>query len=464
MKKFLYYTLTALSLFVFSEATNNNKANAYSLTNFKEIRTIEITPEERASDIINFDEFMRIHYFNYISKKNEKDKNKLLVKLNSDIANLKYSKNYIDKKPPLILHWTAGNTAMGAILTLFKERKGMKEGLIGVDYVVTEPLIHPDYPDFPPKSYSVKFTKSESATTWFHVPNNSMPEIKEQDRKYNKALSIEIVGWRFLKNEKGKNESSNEIGKMGIRENFDGNYEEFENLEDKYLQYPTVIKLANYLAEKYNFANLIDEFEEEKEIDPVLKEKGILYLNGPLSEYIKGHGLVAVEHTLMFNSSYIREKQDFTPKELLVFYNDLKNYRSYKKDLELVRNIEERILNTDKLSKIEFEKNKEFISNIKSKKQKEYLTMALDINNLKINTLDKINLQRKEIDAFSSKQKEKLTSFIISKFINESDKIQEEDYTYLKKIIVAFKNYNIREKISQQLYDRYAYNNKKKNS
>ncbi|MEK7435216.1 MAG: hypothetical protein AABZ74_18940 [Cyanobacteriota bacterium] len=464
MKKIIFSFAFSVLLFSFSENTNIKIADAYSLTSFSEIRDIEISYEEKQADIVNFNEFLRIHYYNYLGKKSEKEKNTSMVKLNSDISKLKYSTEYDDRKPPIVLHWTAGNNAMGAIKTLFVERKGMKEGIISVDYVVSEPLFHPDYPDRPARSYSIKLSKSQVATTWFHVPNNAMPEIKAQDRKYNKAISIEIVGWRYAKNPKGKKNDDTELGKNGIRESFEGDFEDFNDFEKKYSKYSTVLKLINNLAEKHNFTNAIDEFTPETEIDPNLQQKGITYLNGPLSQYIKGHGLVALEHTLMFNSTYIKEKVDFTPKELLVFYSDLKDFRSYMKDQEIVKSIEERVLISEKLPQTEYQKVSDLILNLRSKRQKEYLTMALDLNLLKITSLEKLNAERKEIDAFSKKEKDKLTSFLIAKFLEEANKIHEEEYDYLKNVILTFQDNKIREKISQQLYDRYAYNNKKKDS
>jgi hypothetical protein len=220
------------------------------------------------------------------------------------------------------MHWTDGDNAMGAIRTLFKERN-MAEGVIGVDYVVTEPLRHPDSPGLPAKSYVVNFSRGEVATTWFHVPAQFR---NYEDRKYNRAINIEITGWRFLQNHKGKKGDFGRKGSLGIREAFNG---DFKNLEKKYKIYPTVLKLVNYLAEKHNFAKLIDHFNIENEISHSQTKNGLLYLDGPLSKYLKGHGLIALEHTLKYGSKYKDIRHDFTPKDLLVLYSDLKGYRQF---------------------------------------------------------------------------------------------------------------------------------------
>ena len=65
----------------------------------------------------------------------------------------------------------------------------MKERIIGVDYVLTEPLLHPDFPNDPPKSYVVNFSRSEVATTWFHVPDKYKEKMGSHDRKYKKKCS-----------------------------------------------------------------------------------------------------------------------------------------------------------------------------------------------------------------------------------------------------------------------------------
>lgn len=465
LKKLLKILLLSTSLLALAPSKNFQKAEAYNLTSFNSIKGIEISPEERKADIINFNEFLKIYYYNYISKKPEKEKNKSLVNINAEISKLKYSTEIgSDRNPPVILHWTDSTNAMGVIRTLFKERRGMKEGIIGVDYVVSEPLLHPDYPNEPAKAYSIKLSKSEVATTWFHVPSNAKGDLKAQDRKYNKAINIEIVGWRFLPNSKGKTDDFSKTGKKGIREKFNGDYNSFDSFDSEYSTYPTVLKLMDNLAEKYNFGSIVDDFSPENEISPELKQKNIIYLNGPVSKYIKGHGLIALEHTLTFGSNYINERHDFTPNELLTFYQDLKDFRRYQKDLELVKKVEERIDTTEKLPEIEYKKVKDLISNIKSKNKREYLLVAIDFNNLKITSLEKLNAQINEIQALKGKEKEKIVSLLITKFLNDADKVQDSEYSSIKSIILSFKDTKIREKTSQQLYDRYAYNSKKKNS
>lgn len=465
LKKLLKILILSTSLLVLTPSKNFQKADAYNLSSFNSIKGIEISPEEKKADIINFNEFLRIYYYNYISKKSEKEKNRKLVSINSDIAKLKYSNETgSERKPPVILHWTDANNAMGVIKTLFTERYGMKEGIIGVDYVVSEPLLHPDYPNRPARSYSIKFSKSEVATTWFHVPDNVKKDLKNQDRKYNKAINIEIVGWRFFPNNKGKKDDFGRSGKKGIREKFDGKYDTFDTFDSGYTTYPTVLKLMDNLAEKYDFGTTVDNFSPENEISPELKQKNIIYLNGPVSKSIKGHGLIALEHTLTFGSNYINERHDFTPNELLTFYQDLKDFRRYQKDLELVKKVEERVNINEKLSELDYQKTKDLIDNIKSKNKKEYLLLAMDFNSVKVPTLDKLNAQISEIQALKGKEKEKLTSMLITKFLNDADKVQDSEYESIKTIILTFKDTQVKEKTSQQLYDRYAYNNKKKNS
>lgn len=435
-------------------------AYAYELTSFSSIRNIEISEEEKKADIINFNEYVRIYYYNYLEKKNEKDKNNLLVKLNSSINTLKYSKKESERKPPIILHWTDADNALGVIKTLFKERRGMEEGIIGVDYVVTEPLLHPDYPERPARAYSVKFSRSEVATTWYHVDKKD-PRYKEEDRKYNKAINIEVVGWRFLKNEKGKKNDFSRYGKKGIREEFDGDYQKIENF-DNYSTYPTVLKLVNHLAEQHDFAYLIDEYEENKEIDLNLKEKGITYLSGPLSQYVKGHGLVGWEHTLKYGGDYNRVRFDFVPQELLVFYSDLKTFREFKQEEVLVNELEDSINNTPTLSNEDRDKLREKIAYIKSSKKKDYLFTALYVNGIKIENLNNFNDARRNIDNLDNKYKNKLVSVLLNKFVSEAESIKDNEYAYVRGLISSLSDSNKRELLYQSLYDRYAYVNKTK--
>jgi hypothetical protein len=298
--------------------TVNSYPNA-TLTSFDIIKDTYISAAEKKIGMINFNEFSRLYVYNYYPKYSAAAKQKALAKIQEEAGTMKYSTRVSGpRQAPVVMHWTDGDNAMGAIRTLFKPAN-MAEGVIGVDYVVTEPLKHPDFPGRPAKSYVVNLSKSDVATTWFHTND-------QEDRKYNKAINIEITGWRFLKNTRGKTGSFGKNGSLGIRENFHG---DFKNLDKNYAIYPTVLKLVNYLAEKNNFASLITGFKPENEIDSKTNKTGTIYLDGPLSQYLKGHGLIALEHTLKYGSKYKDMRHDFTPRELLVLYSDLKGYRQF---------------------------------------------------------------------------------------------------------------------------------------
>jgi hypothetical protein len=454
----LILAISSFSIPNFSEAAN------YKLASFNTIRDISISDPEKEAGIINFNEFQRIYAYNYLSNKSPEEKNKSLYKLNSDISHLKYSQQVSnpDRQPPVILHWTAASNAMGVIKTLFQERPSMDEGIIGVDYVVSEPLYHPDYPDRPARSYAIKFSRSDVATTWFHVPDKYKGTMGEYDRKYNKAINIEIVGWRFLPNEKGKKNDFGKSGKLGIRETFQG---DFEDMDAKYVTYPTVLRLVNYLAEMHNFADLIDNFTPEEEIDQNLKEKkGIIYLNGPLSKYLKGHGLVALEHTLLFNSDYRSMRSDFTPEELLVFYSDIKEYRAFAGNDMIAKNIEERLNIPVPLNSVERADLKEQIKLVKSSKKRDYLSYGIYLDELKIDSVAKLNEARKDIEFLDKKDKEKLTSKLLNKYLNESESVEYGDYGYLRSVIGTVRDSIIRERLFQILTDRVTYQNKVKRS
>ncbi len=407
---------------------------------------------------------MRIYYYNYLEKKNPDDKNKSLVHLNGSISHLKYSANEsTPRKPPIIMHWTDADNAMGVIKTLFQERKSMKEGIIGVDYVVTEPLLHPDYPERAARSYSVKFSRSEVATTWFHIPDKFKKTMAEQDRKYNKAINIEIVGWRFLADNNGRRNDTSKSGKKGIRENFNDDY---EVLDREGITYPTVLKLVNYLAEKYDFCNLVDDFSPEKEIDPTLKDKGITYLNGPLSQYLKGHGLVALEHTLMFGGDYVRERHDFNPSDLLVLYSDLKNYRFYKQNSGdmLAKSIESKINSNVAMNQFEISDLKKDINKVKSVAKKEYLLYALYLRDEKVESIDKINAIKANLTYLNNSDREKITSALLTKFIDSSKDIKPNEYEYLSDMIGSVRDNLIKDRLKQTLVERYASRSKLKGS
>lgn len=463
LNKFLSTALASLliwgtgSSFVYSGAS----AAPYKLTSFDSIRAIEISDAERAADIINFDEFLRVYYYNRLVNKSEQEKNKIMNQVNKDVNKLKYSADTSsEREAPVILHWTDADNALGVIKTLFQERKGMKEGIISVDYVVTEPLLHPDYPERKARAYSVKFSRSSVATTWYHVPDKNMGSMGHEDRKYNKAINVEIVGWRFLPNKKGKNNSMSKYGKLGIRENFDDN---FENFDDKYSVYPTVIKLINYLAEKHNFGNTIDEFNANDEIDQKVKSaKGWTYLNGPVSQYIKGHGLIAIEHTLKYGGDYINMRHDFTPSELLVLYKDLKNYRQFTRENRIVPDqlaseIESRINNTVAFNPYEVEDIKNRIAQIQNINKKEFLFYSLQLKNDTIASIEKISEIRKNIDYLDSEDREKLMSSALVKYFTDSQTIKSDDYDYLKVVIDSVRDKSIRESLFKTLSDKYVY-------
>jgi len=455
----LFFSLSAFSI------QTEVKAASYKLTSFNTIRDISVSPEEKEAGIINFNEFLKIYFYNYLANKSPDEQNKALVRLNADINHLKYSQQISspERQPPVILHWTDANNAMGVVKTLFAEQRSMEEGIIGVDYVITEPLYHPDYPDRPAKSYTIKFSRSDVATTWFHVPDKFKGTMGEYDRKYNKAINIEIVGWRFLPNDKGKRNDFGKKGKLGIRESFNGNSNDFDEMESKYVTYPTVLKLVNYLAEKHDFAKVIDNFSPDAEIDQNLKEKkGIIYLNGPLSKFIKGHGLIALEHTLMFGGDYVQLRHDFTPEELLVFYSDIKAYRDFQANDRIAKNIEERLNMSVPLNSMEIEDIKEQIKTVKSPKKREFLLYGLYLANLKIDTIAKLNDARKNIEYLDKKDVEKLTSTLLNKFLNDSKSVEANDYGYLKSVIGTVRDSIIRDRLYQILSDRYTFHNKGK--
>lgn len=467
-KKYVSAFLTSLLICGASSAfiTNPSEAASYKLTSFDSIRSVDISEAEREADIINFDEFLRVYYYNRFVNKSEQEKNKTINRLNNDIKKLKYSADTSsERQPPVILHWTDADNAIGVIKTLFQEHKSMKEGIIGVDYVVSEPLLHPDYPERKARAYTVKFSRSSVATTWYHVPDKNMGSMGHEDRKYNKAVNIEIVGWRFLPNKKGKNSGMGKYGKVGIRENFNDN---FENFDDKYAVYPTVIKLLNYLAEKHNFSEVVDNYSSDLEIDQNIKaSKGLTYLNGPLSQYIKGHGLVAVEHSLKYGGDYINMRHDFTPSELLVVYEDLKNYRKFKKDNNVIPDmlaseIESSINNVGVLSQSEIDDLKNRITQVASVSKKEYLFYALQLKGETINSVEKISEIRKNIDYLEISDREKLMSNILVKYFTDSQEIQSNDYDYLKVVIDSVRNKNVRNNLAKTLNYKYVYKNKEK--
>ncbi|GIW22679.1 MAG: hypothetical protein KatS3mg068_1686 [Candidatus Sericytochromatia bacterium] len=413
---------------------------SYDLVSFNTIRNKQIEDEAKEIGLINFNQFLRIYYFNYLKDKKDYEKNNLLVNLNKELSLLKYSKKKSERKPPIILHWTASKTSLGAIKTLFQERKSMKEGIIGVDYLITEPLYNPDNPYMHKKSYIVDLSGGEVATTWFHVPNKDKVKMKHHDRKYNKAINIEIMGWRFFNSNKGKNNDYGEYGKVGIRENFNGNFDNFDN---NYKIYSTVIKFLNYLAEKYDFSQIIDEFQRENEIDKNLLEKGILYLNGPLSNFIKGHGLIAIEHTLLFNSDYIRHKKDFMPEELLVLYQDLKDYRKHLKDNDIEQKIENKIASLSTSSSYDITSIKEEINKINDLNKKEYLLYLLYLETIQIKNLEDFNYNRSFGDYLKNKYKEKYILNLIKKYITNKN-LQENEINYFQELSNTFKNKHLK--------------------
>lgn len=430
---------------------------------FDTIRSIDILDEEKEAGIINFDDFLKMYCYTYFGD-NEKKKEKKFYALSKEVQYLKYSKQGIDRErqPPIILHWTDSSNSMSVIRTLFQERYGMKEGVIGVDYIITEPLLNPDYPEELAKSYVIKFSKSEVATTWFHVPNKFKKSMPEQDRKYNKAINIEIVGWGFL---------TSKSKKRTIREGFRG---DFENLETKYTTYSVVLKFLNFLSEKHNFGDIVDTYLPENEIDKELKEKkNITYLNGPLSQYIKGHGLIALEHTLMFGGDYIRQRHDFTATDLLVVYSDLKEYRKFigniyenpnKSEYEsdsvkvIVLRIQEKLFNTNNAKQID-DIRKEILS-IKNDSQKDYLLYIASLLDIKIDNIDKFNKIRRDILYLQVNEKEQLNSYILAKFINELSIFSEDEYLYVSKIINLLENDSLKGKLYALLQTKSSYKEK----
>ncbi|MFN8575448.1 MAG: hypothetical protein U0354_01195 [Candidatus Sericytochromatia bacterium] len=466
VKKVISSFLVSL-LFVGGASVSYQKAEAasYKLTSFNSIRNIEISELEKEADIINFDEFLRVYYYNYLANKTEQDKNKTINRIEKDINRLKYSDDISsERQPPIILHWTDADNAMGVIKTLFQERRSMKEGIIGVDYVVTEPLLHPDYPDRKARAYTVKFSRSDVATTWYHVPDKNMESMGHEDRKYNKAINIEIVGWRFLPNKKGKNNGMGKSGKWGIRENFDNDFQDFDN---KFTTYPTVLKLLNYLAEKHQFGNVVDQFTVNSEIDQNIKNtKGWTYLNGPLSEHIKGHGLIAMEHTLKYGGDYINMRHDFTPSELLIVYEDLKNFRIFRgnrTDSDMIASVDKdsidleySINNTNAINQYEAEDLRTRIMQVKDIKKKEYLLYALHLKSENLDSIEKVNDIRKNLDYLDSNDREKLMSTVLVRFFSESQDIKADDYDYLKVVIDTVRDKSIRENLAKTLKNKYG--------
>lgn len=467
IKKTLSSLLAGMLLLGVNFSYQKAEAASYKLTSFSSIRNIDIDTLERESDIINFDEFLRVYYYNYLANKPESEKNKTISRVNGEVNKLKYSATKsAERQPPVVLHWTDADNAMGVIKTLFQERKGMKEGIIGVDYVVTEPLLHPDYPERKARSYTVKFSKTDVATTWFHVPDKQMKSMGHEDRKYNKAINIEIVGWRFLPNKKGKNNGMGKTGKLGIRETFDN---DFDNFDEKYKTYPTVLKLLNYLAEKHQFGGIVDEFTPESEIDQNIKnKKGWTYLNGPLSEHIKGHGLIAMEHTLKYGGDYINMRHDFTPSELLIVYNDLKNYRLFKgnrtdsdmlarADIDRsVNDLEYSINNAVAMNQYEAEDLKTRILQVRDIKKKEYLLYALHLKSENVDSIEKVNDIRKNLDYLETNDREKLMSTVLVRYFSESQDMKAADYDYLKVVIDNVRDKSVRDSLTQALKDKYS--------
>lgn len=440
-----------------------NAASNYRLASFNVIRNLNVNDLEREAGIINFNEYLKLYLYTYYSDKSRSERDKEAARINSEIGQLKYAEGNTDnKKPPVILHWTDSSNSLGVIKTLFQKHSSMMEGVIGVDYVVTEALKNPDYPGSAPRAYAVKLSQSDVATTWFHVPDQYKYKMSEHDRKYNKAINIEIVGWRFFQNSGGRKGDFGRYGQLGIRETFNGN---FNNFEKNYEVYPTVLKLLNYLAEKHGFAKEIDNYNSQDEISSYWKNrKGITYLDGPLSQNIKGHGLIALEHSLMFGSKYKDLRHDFTPNELLTVYEDLKNFRSYYGNSALVKKLEEQIRNTKEFSSYQLAKIKEDINTIQQAKKREYLLYALYMKNEKITDINKLNETRKYLEYLDENDREKLTSTLISKYINESDIIGKSDYHYLKNVISTVKDNKIKNQLEKTLFSRFAYQQEENNS
>jgi len=433
------------------EDYSTKKPNFDTLTSFDVIRNIPITEEEKKIGMINFNEFLDLYIYNYLDKiEDDSEKNFQIAKLNSNLRELKYSKIGMDikKQAPVILHWSGNNSAMGTIKYLFKFTNEVEEGVIGVDYVITEPLANPDYPDRKKKAYIVKLSGSYVATTWYKVPNKLIPLMYHEHKKYNKAISIEIVGWKFLRNPQGLKGNFGINGELGIRENFNNSFDDFD---EKYQVYPSVLKLVNYLAEQNNFATLIDNFNENNEISKYWKKrKNILYLDGELSKYLKGHGLIAIEHSLKYNSNYINTKADFSPKDLLVLYSDLKKFRIYN-DKFLIEDIENNLENTepesfDSMTYLNF---KNQIKNVVTPLKRDYLFFYLYILNTKITSMQKFDSTRGFIDYLLNDDKEKLTAKIIQKYLSESYETDKEYLVYLKNIADSFKNKTLSSQIDK---------------
>lgn len=457
MKYFYSLILIVFSIFLLSLSS---EASTYKLTGFDTIRNISISEDERNAGIINFEEFLKLYYFNYLNDKTQKEKNTSMALLNSDLLKLKYSDNYSsERKPPVILHWAASDNALGVVKTLFKKVASIDEGIVGVDYIVTEPLYHPDYPYVRQRSYTIKFSKTDVATTWFRVPEKFKKTLGKYDRKYNTAINIEIVGWRFLEDPSGKKNNSGEKGKFGIRENFSGDFEDFEN---KYSTYPAVLKLVNYLAEKHKFSSLIDNYLPQNEINQkIRKEKGIIYLDGPLSQYIKGHGLIALEHDFLFGGRYRELRHDFVPEELLILYMDLKKFRTHLKNEFFVQKIEEQINNPENITSIELIGLKDKIKMVSNPQKREFLLFGLFFSGLKINSINELNKARLYLEYLEPKYREKLTGRLLEKLFVEVESFDENDYDYLKSLIGTINDLMLRKKLNQYLEEKFPNHSKK---
>lgn len=432
---------------------STKKPNKDTLTNFDVIRDIYISEDEKKIGMMNFNEFLKVYVHNYLSNIGDtSEKNFQIAKLNANLRDLKYSKIGMDikKQPPIILHWSGNDSAMGTIKHLFRFYPEVEEGVIGVDYVITEPLYHPDYPNRKKRAYIVKFSNNYVATTWYKVPNKLISTMYHEHKKYNKAIAIEIVGWKYFRKPTGIKGSFRINGELGIRENFDGS---FENFDEKFQVYPTVLKLLNYLAEEYNFASLIDGFQKENEISKYWKkQRNVTYLDGQLSQYIKGHGLVAIEHTIKYGSNYINMKADFAPNDLLTLYSDLKKYRLYN-DKFLIQDIEYNLANAsiesfDSMTYLNFKNQiKRVITPIK----RDYLFFYLYILNTKITTIEKFDSTRMFIEYLLDDDKEILTGKLIKKFLTESYETQKENFVYFRGITKSFRDKTLQKEIYKLL-------------
>ena len=234
------------------------------------------------------------------------------------------------------------------------------------------------------------------------------------------------------------------------------------------------MKFLNFLSEKHNFGDIVDTYLPENEIDKELKEKkNITYLNGPLSQYIKGHGLIALEHTLMFGGDYIRQRHDFTATDLLVVYSDLKEYRKFigniyenpnKSEYEsdsvkvIVLRIQEKLFNTNNAKQID-DIRKEILS-IKNDSQKDYLLYIASLLDIKIDNIDKFNKIRRDILYLQVNEKEQLNSYILAKFINELSIFSEDEYLYVSKIINLLENDSLKGKLYALLQTKSSYKEK----